>query len=137
MRGLTCQYSLACPAVDPDFMRCGALVRLLGWWLGLLALPTAAQSGPVVLRDTARDYPLGRYCAVLATSDAGVELTLEQVRSPLGPPLPAGHSGCALRAGRCRRPGQRRGAQRRRPPCACCASSRAERSKLPAPGAAV
>ena len=60
----------------------GALVRLWGWWLGLLALPTAAQPGPVVLRDTARDYPLGRYCAVLATSGAGVELTLEQVRSP-------------------------------------------------------
>ena len=82
MRGLTCQYSLACPAVDPDFMRRGALVRLLGWWLGLLALPAAAQPGPVVLRDTARDYPLGRYCAVLAASGAGAELTLEQVRSP-------------------------------------------------------
>ena len=57
-------------------------MQLLGWWLALLALPAAAQPGPVVLRDTARDYPLGRQSAVLALPQVPGQapLTLADVR---------------------------------------------------------
>ena len=63
-------------------MRRGVLVRLLGWWLGLLPLLAAAQTGPLVLRDTARSYPLGLHGAVLALRQAPgqVPLTLADVR---------------------------------------------------------
>ena len=49
----------------------------------LWVLPVAAGS-PLALRDTARDYQLGRYCTILAAQivNATDELTLDQVRSP-------------------------------------------------------